>query len=320
MSFIENIIKDNTKYSPEYGNGLSNHLSMAVLALNKIGAKKEQISKFVDNYSLRLELDNGKTSISTLKSKYKRLFINNGTQQVISDMTNKLFNYLTAGGFHAIIRVAYAINSLKESIISEEVAIDELSLSFAYWDNKKTIINYKNKKVNLHDVITSFNELNIPQLITERNLIYNDLLYISKHEIYLNYSGIIEFNPINFEILREFALQVYINTQDFTAIHMITLFHAIRIIQPYLSQNTLQQSQTIIWNNLLAAAIRSHSNDVKENFSMPHTYSFNDCEEKARNSLDDHMIKLFYTLKEEYNHYQDERYKLAAYIMFNIGA
>ena len=96
-------------------------------------------------------------------------------------------------------------------------------------------------------------------------MIYKDLELISHTDLYLEYSRVFSSHPSNDVLLLEFALDTYINTSDFTAIHMITLLHAYHIIKPYLNYENIQIIQPILWNNLLAAAIRSHRSKFYNN-------------------------------------------------------
>lgn len=293
---MEQYIIQSLKYSPSYKNGLTNHLSMAILALYNIKATDIQISNFVQEYSQKLENINTQPSIIPLQQKYLEL-INNKDKKIskheISNIINNLVEYTTAAGFHAIIRVTYILDELKRENISYSNILHELSLALAYWDNTKVKLNYETKNIDLKSSIHNFHNENRDINYSAANLIYQELQNISHSDLYKKYSGVVSYDYNNDTLLLDFALDIYIATRDFTAIHMITLYHAYEIITPYLNDYNKQMVQTILWNNLLAAAIRSHRSKFtleidNHNFAYYHT--------TVIKSRDDHKIKLYYSL------------------------
>ncbi|MDD3265853.1 MAG: questin oxidase family protein [Burkholderiales bacterium] len=315
---MEKYIQQNLQYSPSYNNGLSNHLSMAILALDKIGANEQQIDKFFNSYSTKLESIINYPQLLDMQRKLYENLKNNYSKIKISEVLDNLIPYLTTGGFHGIIRVAYILEELEHniSIISQNIIIKELAMGITYWEKAKIQIDDELRHINLQEIIKKFHGSNIQQTKFSPNLIYNDLLLISKSELYKEFSGQIQYTAKNDELLHEFALDIYIETRDFTAIHMVTLMHAYEIIKPYINRQNEENIQTLLWNNLLAAAIRAKRSSFDNKF-LSAEQCFIKYKDKVLNSNDDHVIKLYYTLSKLYRKSANPKYITALQVLMS---
>ena len=52
---IASLLEANRSFDVQFGDGLSNHLSMALVALHQLGASDARLREFFDTYSKRLE-------------------------------------------------------------------------------------------------------------------------------------------------------------------------------------------------------------------------------------------------------------------------
>lgn len=292
---MEKYILENLNYSPLYQDNLSNHLSMAIMALFHLGASEKQLSEFNSNYTAQLEKIDQFDDIHKLKQQYLKEIVDNS--QILPVIINELIPYITTGGFHGVIRTSYILAEMSNKFLKPDTLLHELSLSLAYWNVTRFEIKYNKSNIDLEEKIQQFKQLNLNNLTFPPNLIYKDLELISHTDLYLKCSGVFNYHPLNDVLLLEFALDTYIKTCDFTAIHMITLLHAYHIVEPYLNHENIQIIQSILWNNLLAAAIRSHRSKL-DNIKM--LSYLNIPINKVLNSQDDHLIKLYYSLTELY--------------------
>ena len=134
------LLMDNLRYAPEFGDRLSNHLSMALVALEKMGAPPSRLESFTNTYITRLAPLSGTRMPSAAASPREHLgdanrfgehlsfftdaINDNGTEETLFRWIPSLVPGLSGAGFHGMIRTAYAVLSGLE---------DEIAFALAYW-------------------------------------------------------------------------------------------------------------------------------------------------------------------------------------------
>ena len=134
------LLTDGARHAPEFGGGLSNHLPMALLALQRLGADDARLSAWHDRYAARLEPAPpaqawpagdpwpGRLGDLSAWSAYRDLFGqwigHEGGADVLTQVLPVLMPGCGAAAFHGPIRVAYAARSGHAG---------ELADGLAYW-------------------------------------------------------------------------------------------------------------------------------------------------------------------------------------------
>src|ERR1700712_3256599 len=127
-------------FEPEYNNGFSNHLPMALSALEAIGADKARLTTFFDGYARRLVsrplkvkhapasdwtiLRGRFEALETLRSTFAVALKRGSRDAVLSDALPLLVTGIAGAAFHGVIRVAHAVESRHD---------EELAMALAYW-------------------------------------------------------------------------------------------------------------------------------------------------------------------------------------------
>jgi len=142
MSYTTELIhRSNQKYSSQYGGTLANHLPMALVALEQMGAKPEHLDRFYARYckklspiesSLGLVFDENSWHKYLGQDKYHIEYLDYFSKAIATDgvklVMNKhlpiLFRGVGGGAFHGLIRLAYAFDSSNE---------EEIIAALSYW-------------------------------------------------------------------------------------------------------------------------------------------------------------------------------------------
>jgi hypothetical protein len=140
MSALDTWLARGAGHDCEYGGGLSNHLPMALLALQRLGADDARIDTWASNYVARLgpappaePWPAGDAWTSRLGERaawpmYRSLFLDwlkaEYAGEVLAQVLPRLFQGVGAAAFHGLIRTAYAVRSAQRQ---------ELADALAYW-------------------------------------------------------------------------------------------------------------------------------------------------------------------------------------------
>jgi len=127
-------------HAPEYGGGLSNHLPMTLVALDRLGADEARLSSFAARYVLRLEPASQAQAWSPGEPwaqrfgqpeawpAYRSLFAewieHEGATDMLGQVLPQLMPGVSAAAFHGLIRTAYAVRCGHKA---------ELADALAYW-------------------------------------------------------------------------------------------------------------------------------------------------------------------------------------------
>ncbi|MES2149843.1 MAG: questin oxidase family protein [Pseudomonadota bacterium] len=296
---------------PLYGNRLSNHLPMALLALDRMGAAPEQMRIFFKAYRPRLQklnvADEPLSPLASLGSGtgfegalryFQDLTSQQGAEPVLRQWLPILAPGLAASAFHSMIRLAYALEAENQT---------EICFALAYWTTEYCPFSLSMSPVErtLESIVASLSSSVAgyrfaPGLITSR------MTEIAAHPLVK--ASAIQPQRITLTSIATFALSAYLQKGDFTSLHMVTGCHAFRVIQGYFDDHTL--ALRYLWQAIAIAYLTAESiyPDHGQPRLDPGNYSWTDCIERARCSLDDHVIKLSYTAWQESLAYNDDRY------------
>jgi len=305
------------RHAPLYGNRLANHLPMALLALDRLGADADTLRRFADGYARRLlpaaaaasELDPHDYLGSAGDEPRFVLFFQHrireaGMEAVLRDWVPVLMPGVAASAFHALIRLAYAIEGGLE---------DEAALALAYWASE-----YASLPLSLEAAEGSLDEIaeglraRVADHVFKPGIIIDKMLEIAWHP---SLAGVLV-QPAAPPALRDiagFALQAYARREDFTLLHIVTGCHAFRIVQRYANDKAL--AVRYLWQAALAAWLTvvatptSRTEEGTEDGPQPGEEAI---AAQAVLSSDDHVIKFCYSALCEYREYRDPGYLRAA--------
>lgn len=308
-------IKEGWKYDVLFGKGLANHLPMAVTALERMGGQKDQIERFSNIYIKKLEsvrkstlnrdisfendLGNRDSFLAYLiffKSEIKK----NGLEEVLDKYLERLFSGVSASAFHALIRLAYAL---------EINSIDEIAISLAFWSSE---YQYNGK-------IGKYTDKNIYNIFNELKSRFDGFdpgqgVISEKIDKVVNWKEfkIDSIQPKQIELadIAILAIKLYLTSGDFILLHGVTASHALRIVLPFVKDKNA--ALRYFWISLLAALLISDSEEIKLDRLPNSDYNEKNRIEavfkKVLRSNDDHTIKIVYSCWQEFLFYRNYEY------------
>lgn len=137
---LHDLLEADLKLPPEYRDGLTNHLPMALHALASLGAPQARLAAFFDRYAARFEgraapppaapaadwqaLRGADDAFAPLAAHFAAALSRDGVRAVLREALPALLPGVAAAAFHGVIRTAHAIESGHPG---------ELAAALTYW-------------------------------------------------------------------------------------------------------------------------------------------------------------------------------------------
>lgn len=310
---LDLLLEKSGLYLPLYGDGLATHTPMVMVALARLNASKNKLERTFENSIQGLELIGELKGIDAVTSiednlgdnsrfkSYLKYFSRelkvHGVELVLKRSLPLLIPGIAASAFHALIRLAYAIEANSQS---------EVAISLAYWcaEFQSFDLNIKPTNESLENILTRLAPIGVnhnfsPGIIVDR---MTEVATLLKQE-----KCLIQPSSISLSRLRSFAINAFYASNNFTLLHTVTSCHALSIITPYLEEidTALQE----LWKAILIAYLstglkyqNSPTQYLESNVDFPAVIA------QTLKSNDAHTIKLVYTCLREYTDCQNPLY------------
>jgi hypothetical protein len=328
-SVVVQILEANRRYDPRFQHGLSNHLSMAIIALHELGASNARLSEFFERYRTRLEPAPVSHEPITRETFRDHL----GTQSRCGDYLaffegeiartgedGALRAYLPAlmpgvagGAFHPLIRLGYAVHAHDAA---------DVAVSLAY---------FADAFIRLGDAAPSAATGSAAPLDLLRRIATTPGLAHRPpgdgpiFERLRAIPALPEFAPVSASALAagdvtltsiaDAAATLYATDPNTASLHVVTATHALRVLSPFIddaaaANRWLLQAFAATYVAVGTPALsggdeRAHT----EAGSMP---SWEAIAAAAAASNDEHTITLVYTCREEQSAYARPLYQALA--------
>lgn len=291
-------------HGPLYGPGFSNHLPMALIALDRMGAPPAVLERFAAGHRARLQpAGNAEpvTDPSALLGRHvnfaglERFFgaavAAEGEVAVLRRWLPVLMPGLAAAGFHAMIRLAYALEAGDRG---------ELCAALAFW-----VLAYKPLPVP-----SSRNPESVDAIAARIAAATGD--GAGAGPTIGSRMAAVERNPalegaqpasLALRDVAAFALGAFHASADFMLLHTVTACHAFRAVVPFVDDREAALRQ--LWQAVLVAWLAAERQGRR---AVPTRAGWDEIEASAIQSPDDHVIKLVHTARAEYGEYGDARY------------
>lgn len=235
-------------HAPEYGAGLSNHLPMTLVALDRLGADEARLAAFAAGHTSRLEPappaqpwpagDPWPDRLGQPEAwpAYRALFTEWIAQEGASDMLGPVLPQLmpgvSAAAFHGLIRTAYALRSGH---------LGELADALAYWACRHQRLGAMHnpqagtaRAPATDDPVDLLRELRAGR---SRAPLISDQIRDAAADGRVNRVAarlfVDEGTP---QRLARAAAYAYAHTGSFTALHLVTGTHAMRIVARFIDE------------------------------------------------------------------------------------
>jgi hypothetical protein len=229
-------------WDAEYGANLSNHLPMALSALARQGASDERLASFAAHYTPRLHTmppqelwptgDAWRAHLGrprawpAYRSLWRDWIAHEGAADVLQQALPALMQGAGAAAFHGPIRVAYALAANHA---------DELADALAYWSCRWFTCGAADGNGSHADTQAVLAELDFASELPRENLIANAMARAAAHPRFA--LAVARWRVDVHTTLPRLAMLAadrYAARGGFTALHLMTSAHAVRVLLPWL--------------------------------------------------------------------------------------
>ncbi len=311
MSILAKLLTDAEIYSPEYGGGLCNHLPMALIALDQIGATPSRLNDYQRSHVKWLEKlavprstftpgawpfrKANHAAFAELRAEFQRRIAADGWESVLRATLPELAPGLSAAAFHGMIRTAMGVTARHEG---------EIASGLAYWGAHWQRLGLPEPETapvadNVADLLARLRAddrfaapADLPELIDD------NLLAVSRLKGFSEVIHWPDFERIGLRDLALAAAEIYAASGDFTALHLVTGAQAAAVLLPYVEAPRVLLPW--LWQGMAAAYIvigRPVLPDADmlglwRNATVP---NWQDILQRALGEKDEHVVKLIYS-------------------------
>jgi hypothetical protein len=314
---LNSLLEQAGKYHPVYGGGLATHLPMVLIALNSLNASDDTLLRTFNASVGDLELIgdvNASACVDELTQAlgdaasfrgylgyFNRELARHGISSVLRQSLPVLMPGIAASAFHALIRLAYAI---------EAGCTSEVAVALAFWCAEYQAFELSRERTDesLPGILTRLSATTAhhrfsPGIIVDRMAEINLLLQRD--------AAMVQPSSITLAQVRAFAAKAFFLKDDFTLLHTVTGCHALSLLLPYLDDEEAGLRE--FWKAVLVAYLSTGLGH--EDNALPvlqQDVDFSALIDAARSSADSHVIKLVYSCVREYRVCHDPLYYLLA--------
>lgn len=313
---LRELLGEGHAYSCEYAGALSSHLPMALIALYRLGANAGRMRAFADHYMRRLvrkppvtqlvssaeweSLLGKHTGEAELNAYFEGEIAARGPDDTLRRHLPVLMPGVAGGAFHGLIRVGYALDvddpqELGEGLTAWSMSYLELSGPAA-----PPLFGSPDEALAALHADPGFDEFK-----PHGSTIFEEIAAAASLTAFTAYRSCLPYERVTLAALARSALSVYAASRSFTALHMVTACHALRLTLPWVEDQ--EAALRHLWTAILAAYVtigrpKPAEADVID-CAPREVPDWDEIAEQATQSRDDHVIKLVYTCREEQKAY-----------------
>jgi hypothetical protein len=323
---LQELLDEELGADPTTVRGLTNHLPMALVAKEGLGANAEELTRFAKAYSKKItaldapsvRLDNttwttaigNRDAAADLRSYFVERISEEGSDEALRSHLPALLPGISGAAFHGVIRLAYAIEVSSPSRIAAGLAylaevgapLRALAPSDVTSPDPSEILSELSRSPNL------------PARPNLRN-ITEEMSAVAQSDLFDATVSSLEITGDTFPHLAEAALHLYASTDDFTALHGVTGVEAISRLRPWIDDDELLSR--FAFQALVAAYLSIGTPPLWSRDHLDEFAESNDSDPKAvaltaAFSNDEHVSKLVYTAHRSWEQTRDPLYLAVA--------
>ena len=325
------LLDANLLLPPEYRGQLTNHLPMALHALHDLGASPQRMQDFYASYSQRFQgrpvltptaLSNPHTvdwrallgqadTYPALLTYFNDLVAREGACGSLRQVMPDLMPGAAAAAFHGVIRVAHAVQAGHDL---------ELAAALAYWAWRWQALEVPPAP----DALLGL-DVWAPRLVQESlgwhscgPLISIRMAQASQSTIFASLAGALapaECLATRIGQLAGLAIDRYMESPNFTVLHMVTGLWALRTLLPWIEDSV--HAQTLLAHIFVAAYLASQFKPL-DTPPVVTPCHWDAVIAAAIVSEDDHVVKLVHACREEASVYGEGNYLRAATLVTGL--
>ena len=314
MTELARLLDDGARFDAEYRAGLSNHLPMALLALHRLGAPGPRLQAFAAGYACRLEpaplplyWSGTEPWVARLGQRaawpaYRTLFgqwlARSGNAAVLEQALPELMRGCGAAAFHGLIRSACALQAGHAG---------ELADGLAYWACRHLPLGPAplGQEPDPSRLLSAL-QAGLGGWTSEQGLIFQRMADAAAVPAFARTVARLRVGPDTLGALALQAAALYAASGNFTAMHLVTSAHAMRLLLPYVGQPLLAVGH--YWCAFAAGFVASGALAAGTAPLLP----WQQLVAAAVQSDDEHLVKVVYSCREQERECGGAVWRLAA--------
>ena len=310
------------RFGAFYGGYLANHLPMALVALEAMGAGDAGIARFQSRYESKLEPLGTAPEAIDPGDEYRHLgeqaafpswveyFANriaaDGVARVLSQWTDRLSSGIGSGAFHGVIRTAYALESGSNR---------EMAHALAYW---ASAFEEGGHATAVRGTATPAQVLasiaRNPRFAGRRFAGASIAERTRNARSRPDFAALVaraDPDRLNLESIAAALIGGYGASGNFTILHGVTGCHAFRLLAPHMHDEPA--ARAYFWNAIVAAYVGCGSPPVEGwRLEGRDDLDWREIHRRAVACDDEHDVKLAYSCWREGLHYRNDHYRRVA--------
>ena len=296
-------LEESHRYSAFYRGYFANHLPMALVALDHMGATDAQVERFADRYArAHLEPLDAHSEFAMRVRELERDIATHGREDALRRSLGTLAPGVGSGAFHGAIRTAYAIESGSDG---------ELAHALAYWSAAFTPIDVpavEGSSQSLREVFAAIRAA-VAGTRPASASIAARMEAGARHPRFASWCSAIP-ACADLEGLAPTLVDMYARTGNFTLLHAVTGCHAVRLLAPFAPDAAALVRA--FWGAVIAAYAGCGApagEDARVPAAAP---PWPEVLHDAVRCEDEHDVKLAYTCWREWQHRGGDVYRHVA--------
>lgn len=291
------------RFAPSYGDGLTNHLPMAAVALAHLGASEERIRALVETLAPRLEPARPWPAAEA----FALVMQQRGVDVVLRERLKRDLVGLAGGAFHGAIRLAYATMTKD---------VKEIAHGLAYLEDMGQPIEVPSRP----SAVAGSNDINeLAERLRERaiakptgpNLTVR-LAQVVADERFIDVANALVVDHTTLRQVSGAGARWYLAADDFASMHVLTGAHAVRVLRAWtVDKADERDADRALALAALAMFVVCGSPARAEARNRP-KLDDKDLKKLAIASDDDHMAKLVVSALAEEQAHEDAIYRIVA--------
>lgn len=311
------------RYSAFYGGALSNHLPMALVALDRLGAGDEEIASFAAQYERRLRplppragtiteetaeafLGRGEEALTSWIEFFEGRIAASGAEETTRRWLDRLMPGIGSVAFHGLLRLAYA-----REIGSDRETAHALAQWAAGYRALGALPAFPAFGASPARALALLNES--PLAARGRypgSNIAERMTKVAEEAGFPALVGAVGDDQLSTRTLAREMLGAYAATGNFTVLHGVTACHAFRVLTPLISDPV--RGRRYLWQALTCAYLSAGGSASGSPLREREDLSWERIGRLAALSPDEHDAKLAYACLREQQAYGGDLYRRVA--------
>lgn len=297
MGVLHDLLDAELAYDPVTAQDFSDHLPMALVALDRLGADDERLARFSTRYARSLVPV--RAEVQAARDRYDTEVASLGVDGGVRAHLPRFVPGIGSAAFHAVIRLAYAVEARHAG---------QVAAALAYFEQVDEPLTDAPPNETGDDPFALLDALRAdPQLAGlhfDAPSISGRMAQVAARPAFARAAGLTA-HADSLARIAATARALHGTTGDFTALHAVTGTHAVRVLLPYLDDAQRSLALRYLFQAIAAAYVTIAMPDVVF-IEASHTPGWDEIVAAALETDDEHVVKLAYSAREEARVYGDD--------------